>query len=131
MKTHLKLEELALFLLFSAIFFALPLPWWWFPVLILTPDLGMLGYLKGSSTGAWTYNLLHSRVTGVVLVAIGIPAWFLGGIVEFGWAQWANAYGFIILAHISLDRVLGYGLKYSDAFAHTHLGWLNRPEGTV
>jgi hypothetical protein len=25
-------------------------------------------------------------------------------------------------AHIGMDRALGYGLKYDDAFTHTHLG---------
>ncbi|MCL4805949.1 MAG: DUF4260 family protein, partial [Anaerolineae bacterium] len=27
----------------------------------------------------------------------------------------------IWLAHIGLDRMLGFGLKYPDAFRHTHL----------
>ncbi len=27
----------------------------------------------------------------------------------------------IWLSHISVDRVFGYGLKYDDAFKHTHL----------
>ncbi|HJU52615.1 MAG TPA: DUF4260 family protein, partial [Acidimicrobiia bacterium] len=30
------------------------------------------------------------------------------------------------LAHIGLDRFLGYGLKYADAFGHTHLGEIGR-----
>lgn len=32
--------------------------------------------------------------------------------------------GLILLGHSSLDRVLGYGLKYADSFKHTHLGWI-------
>jgi hypothetical protein len=27
-------------------------------------------------------------------------------------------------AHVGIDRALGYGLKYNDAFASTHLGRL-------
>jgi hypothetical protein len=23
-----------------------------------------------------------------------------------------------------MDRIFGYGLKYPDAFQHTHLGWI-------
>ena len=32
----------------------------------------------------------------------------------------------IWLAHIGLDRALGYGLKYSKGFAFTHLGTIGR-----
>ena len=34
------------------------------------------------------------------------------------------ALGLVWLAHIGSDRLLGYGLKYSDDFQRTHLGWL-------
>lgn len=29
-----------------------------------------------------------------------------------------------MVAHISMDRALGYGLKYTDGFDRTHLGRL-------
>jgi hypothetical protein len=32
----------------------------------------------------------------------------------------------IWLAHIGIDRALGYGLKYSAGFAFTHLGRIGR-----
>jgi hypothetical protein len=35
--------------------------------------------------------------------------------------------GAIMLAHASMDRIFGYGLKYTDAFKHTHLGWIGGP----
>jgi hypothetical protein len=38
----------------------------------------------------------------------------------------ALIYDFIILGHSSFDRILGYGLKYSDSFQHTHLGMIGR-----
>jgi hypothetical protein len=25
-----------------------------------------------------------------------------------------------------MDRMLGYGLKFSDGFQHTHLGWIGK-----
>ena len=28
--------------------------------------------------------------------------------------------GTVLLGHSAFDRVLGYGLKYPDAFKHTH-----------
>jgi hypothetical protein len=34
--------------------------------------------------------------------------------------------GLVMLGHSSLDRALGYGLKYPDAFQHTHLGTIGR-----
>ena len=50
-------------------------------------------------------------------------------IVWFAW--WRNeplllALGLVWLAHIGMDRVLGYGLKYNDSFKHTHLGQIGR-----
>ena len=36
---------------------------------------------------------------------------------------WAN--------HIGVDRLLGYGLKYSDGFGFTHLGRLGKRDATL
>jgi hypothetical protein len=38
---------------------------------------------------------------------------------------------FIWLAHIGIDRALGYGLKYSTGFAFTHLGRIGKAELAV
>ncbi len=38
----------------------------------------------------------------------------------------ADACGLIWIAHIGLDRALGYGLKYSTGFGDTHLGRIGR-----
>ena len=112
MKNLLKLEELALFLLALYLFTLLPYAWWWFPLLLLAPDLGMLGYLAGPAVGAWTYNVVHHKAVAVVVYVVGallaVPLLQLAGV--------------IMLGHSSLDRVFGYGLKYADAFSHTHLG---------
>ncbi|MFN2487867.1 MAG: DUF4260 family protein [Acidimicrobiia bacterium] len=42
----------------------------------------------------------------------------------------ALATGSIWLAHIGCDRLLGYGLKFPNAFTHTHLGLTGRARGT-
>ena len=37
-----------------------------------------------------------------------------------------HALGLIWIAHIGMDRMLGYGLKYASGFADTHLGRIGR-----
>ena len=61
MNTLLKLEELAQFGLGILLFTQFSYPWWLFPVLLLLPDIGMLGYVVNSKAGAVTYNLFHQR----------------------------------------------------------------------
>lgn len=56
MKTILKLEEAALFILGIYLFSRLSFEWWWFLVLILAPDLSMLGYLFGNKSGAFFWK---------------------------------------------------------------------------
>ncbi|VXB58356.1 conserved hypothetical protein [Flavobacterium sp. 9AF] len=112
MKTMLKLEEVGLFVGSLYLFSQLSFAWWWFPLLLLTPDVGMLGYLINSRMGAWTYNVMHHRLVGIVILLLG--SYINNNAVTLA--------GVILLAHISFDRILGYGLKYEDSFHHTHLG---------
>ncbi len=116
MKTLIRLEELFLLVLAFYLFLGLEYAWWWFFVLLLVPDIGMLGYLANPQTGAISYNLFHHKGIAVVLYVLGV-------VLQQSWLQ---AAGLIILGHSSLDRVLGYGLKYSDSFQHTHLGNIRR-----
>jgi len=116
MKNLLRLEELFLGLLAFFLFRPLNIAWWWFALLFLAPDLGMLGYLAGPRVGAFAYNLVHHK-------ALAVAAYIAGAWLGLPWLQFA---GLIILAHSSFDRVLGYGLKYPDAFQHTHLGMIGR-----
>lgn len=114
LKIHniLKVEEAFMFFLSIYLFSLLPFAWWVFPVLILLPDIGMLGYLANNKVGATTYNLLHHKAVGLILYLAGI--YFQHPLPQL--------FGIIIFAHASLDRVFGYGLKYPDHFKHTHLG---------
>ncbi len=114
MKLILKLEE-ALMFAFSVFLFArLHYAWWLYPLLLFAPDLSMLGYLGGTKLGAWTYNVIHHKGLALGIVIIGMalanPILQLAGVIMFG--------------HSSMDRILGYGLKYSDSFQHTHLGMI-------
>ena len=111
MKTVLKIEEWMQFLAGLYFFSQLEFAWWWFPVLILTPDVGMLGYLHNTRTGAITYNLFHHKGLAVATVLLGV-------VFEIPWVLLA---GIILFSHAALDRAVGYGLKYGDHFKHTHL----------
>jgi hypothetical protein len=112
MKTSLKIEELFMFLLGIFMFNQMEYNWWWFLVLILTPDIGMLGYLINSKIGSITYNLFHHKAIAVLFYFIGV--YFQNEMFQLA--------GIILFSHASLDRIFGYGLKYFDAFKHTHLG---------
>lgn len=114
MRNLLRVEDLLMFGLGIYLFSGLPYAWWWFPLLLLTPDLGMLGYLVGNPWGAFTYNLTHHKGLAVALFVVG----------AYAGAPLLQLAGTIMFAHSSLDRVFGYGLKHSDSFHHTHLGWL-------
>ena len=86
--------------------------WLLFAALILLPDLAMIGYVRGPRVGAILYNLGHSYIAPLILLAV---------------AQWVDsetivAIGLIWGIHIGADRALGYGLKYPEGFKSTHLG---------
>lgn len=121
MKNLIKIEELAMFAVSVFLFSQLSYAWWWFAVLILTPDLSMLGYLYNTKSGAFLYNLAHHKA-----VAVGF------GLVGFQLANEPLLFaGILLFGHSSLDRIFGYGLKFNDAFEHTHLGYLKKPEKTI
>ena len=88
-------------------------PWLWFALFFLAPDLSLLGYLSRTHTAfaAGLYNVLHCYVLPLIL---GFAAWRMASVVgEQAAAIW--------IAHIALDRLLGFGLKYPEAFKPTHL----------
>ena len=116
MEKTLKLEELLMFCLGIYMFNALDYSWWWFLVLILTPDVSMLGYLINPKFGAISYNMFHHKGVAILLFFAGI--FFNSPIVQL--------IGIILFAHASLDRIFGYGLKYFDNFKHTHLGQIGK-----
>jgi len=116
MKNLLKLEEIMLFVLSIFLFAKLEYAWWWYPLLLFAPDISMVGYLGGTRLGAVIYNIIHHRV-----LSIGI--YIMGSILAIQPLQLA---GLILFGHSSLDRVLGYGLKYSDSFQNTHLGVMGK-----
>lgn len=112
MQTTLKLEELLMFILGVFAFNQLSFAWWWFVVLILIPDLGMLGYLINTKIGAIVYNAFHHK--GIAIITFLLGTYLQNDVLKLA--------GIILFSHGSLDRVFGYGLKYSSSFYETHLG---------
>ncbi|SDS20058.1 DUF4260 domain-containing protein [Opitutus sp. GAS368] len=115
-RTWLRLEGLAVLLCTLPAYRYFHLPWLWFSLLLLAPDLAALGYLAGSRVGAWAYNLAHFYAFALTMVALGL---LTGQRVELG-------LGLIWCAHIGFDRALGYGLKSPAGFRFTHLGKIGR-----
>ncbi len=71
----------------------------------------MLGYLINVRAGAATYNLVHTLTLPLALLLISyIQHWPLAAAIALIWT-----------AHIAVDRLLGYGLKYPTFFKDTHL----------
>lgn len=90
---------------------------WWL-LLFLAPDLAMIAYAAGPRSGMVAYNLVHTYavpvLAGLVLYALGLEQLALAGS-----GMW--------IAHIGMDRMLGYGLKGARSFHETHLGWIGTP----
>lgn len=97
-KIILRTEAVLVLLALLFVYWRMHASWVVFLVFLLAPDLLMVGYLKGTRIGAWCYIMV-------------VQPWF--ATVAVIWA-----------AHIAFDRALGYGLKYSDSFQHTHLGMI-------
>jgi Domain of unknown function (DUF4260) len=107
----LRLEGTAVLAATLITYSQLQFSWWQFALLLLAPDLAALGYLINKSVGSLTYNLMH---TYILPISLGLATLFfnfdLGLQLTLIW-----------LAHIGMDRLFGYGLKYPDDFKHTHL----------
>jgi len=80
------------------------------------PTERVLLILRGSRPGAITYNLVHNLAMALIVLAIG---WF-AAIAPLALA------GAILVAHVGMDRSLGYGLKLPTDFKDTHLGRIGR-----
>jgi hypothetical protein len=116
MKQLIQLEEAAMFLFGIFLFSKLSFTWWWFPALILTPDISMLGYIAGNKAGAVAYNFIHHKAVAIAVYVIGV----------YTANEVLQLTGVILFAHSSMDRMMGYGLKYFTGFQFTHLGKIGK-----
>ncbi|MBB5342760.1 DUF4260 domain-containing protein [Tunturibacter empetritectus] len=107
----LRIEEASLLAAALFLYQHLHYSWLLFAILFLAPDLFMFGYLLNPRLGAATYNLVHTLWLPIALL-------FAGYLLQW---QAAPAIALIWIAHIALDRLLGFGLKYPTFFKNTHL----------
>ncbi len=115
-KDLLRLEGAVTFAVATYLYGVVSADWVLFTLLLLVPDVSMLGYLRGGGVGAAVYNLFHTEVGPFVL---GAAAVYLD-------KRLVLALALVWLAHIGLDRALGFGLKLATAFRDTHLGRIGR-----
>ena len=107
----LRMEGLMLLTLASYFYAQYGSGWLFFGLLLLVPDVSMLGYLANPRVGSIIYNIFHMYILPTILILSGIV---LGSSLLISLAL-------IWFAHIGMDRLFGYGLKYTSAFKHTHL----------
>jgi Domain of unknown function (DUF4260) len=117
----LRLEGLVLLGLALLLYAVADGSWIVFLLLFLVPDVAILAYLRGNTVGALIYNLCHTYLVPALLVVLGIVA---GGDVPV-------LLGLIWFAHIGMDRMLGFGLKFPTGFGDTHLGTVGRARGST
>jgi len=122
----LRLEGFAALAAATLLYRHFGLPWFWFVILFLVPDLAMIGYLAGARLGALSYNLAHGYAVAAVVLASGLISDLAGKprVALLG-------VGLIWCAHIGFDRALGYGLKSPAGFRFTHLGMIGRNRKTT
>ena len=115
-RTWLRLEGLAAFVVGVALFGASGGNWLFLIPVLLLPDVSAIGYLAGPRIGTFSYNVVHNWVPG--FVTLGIGAWLASPDIMLAAA--------ILIAHVGMDRAVGYGLKLPSSFHDTHLGRMGR-----
>jgi hypothetical protein len=107
----LRLEGAAVLACSLVLYFHLGFGWLLLVILFLAPDLSFAAYVFGPRWGAAAYDLAHFEALPVALGTVGVVAA----------DDTAVQLALIWLAHIGVDRAIGYGLKYPTDFGDTHL----------
>jgi hypothetical protein len=110
-RIFLVLESVVIFLGSFLIYLLLGGNWIIFLVLLFSPDIFMVGYLKNSRIGSIIYNIGNVYAWAIVSIIIGI-------LIDF---NLLILFSLIWMAHIIMDRAMGYGLKYPSDFEDTHM----------
>lgn len=111
-----RLESVVIFLASTYLYFSLDFSLVAYLLLLFIFDISMIGYIKSTTLGAYFYNIAHSYTAPIVIT---VAAYAMDSQLLLG-------FGLIWIAHISLDRGLGYGLKMTSAFTDTHLGKIGK-----
>ncbi|WP_054712840.1 DUF4260 domain-containing protein [Bacillus sp. JCM 19041] len=110
-KSLLHIEGLIVFVTSVYFYAQVDVSWWLFFLLLLLPDLSMLGYIVNNRIGSYSYNVFHTYILPLLLIIFSV-------ILE---QNTMLALGLIWMAHIGMDRTFGYGLKYPSNFKDTHM----------
>ncbi|HDX9627408.1 TPA: DUF4260 domain-containing protein [Bacillus cereus] len=104
-------EGLVVFLAATYTYSIYEFSWIIFLVFLLAPDLSMLAYGINNHVGAKIYNIFHTYIISIVIAIIGV----------YFKIDTVIMIGLIWTAHIGMDRMCGYGLKYETDFKDTHI----------
>jgi hypothetical protein len=118
-RTWLRLEGAAVFVAGLIVYAQLNAPWLLVLPLLLLPDISAAGYLAGPRVGALAYNVVHNWAFGLGVLGLGLVT-NVAAIAVLG---------AIAIAHVGMDRAVGYGLKLPTSFQDTHLGRIGRDRG--
>jgi hypothetical protein len=110
----LRLEGVVLFAGMTLLYGLWEGSWWVYAILFLAPDLSFAAYLAGPKVGAIIYNAAYLGPVALMTIGLAMAA------------PLTLSLAMIWLAHIGIDRALGYGLKYQAGFAFTHLGKIGK-----
>ena len=114
--TLLRVEGLTLFAGMTLLYGVWGGSWWIYAVVFLVPDLSFLAYLAGPKAGAAVYNTMHTYMPPLILSVIGFAISM----------PLTLSVAMIWMAHIGIDRALGFGLKYDAGFGFTKVGRLGK-----
>jgi hypothetical protein len=107
----LRLEGAVVFIIALVLYSHPESSWLLFVLLFFVPDVSMVGYAFNTKLGASVYNLVHAYALPAILGLAGL----------FTINALLVSLSLIWFAHIGLDRLLGFGLKYPTEFKDTHL----------
>ena len=107
----LRLEAMVFLAAAAALYAYQGYSWLVFALLFLAPDLSFAAYAVNKRVGSIAYNVVHTYALPLVLALVSLVNGASPGL----------QLALIWLAHIALDRLLGYGLKYAADFKDTHL----------
>ncbi|MFH4918423.1 MULTISPECIES: DUF4260 domain-containing protein [Staphylococcus] len=109
MSNFIKLENAFVFIVTLCVYFMFDFSLWIFLLFLLLPDISMFGYIINKEVGSKIYNIGHTYILPILITLCYLLT------KESILLQ----VSLIWLAHISMDRTIGYGLKYAIGFDKT------------
>ncbi|MDW8570038.1 DUF4260 domain-containing protein [Staphylococcus shinii] len=109
MSNFIKLENIFVFLVTMIVYLMFGFSIWMFLLFLLVPDIFMVGYMINKEIGSKVYNVGHTYIVPILFVLLYLI--FNEGLLLQIALVW--------LAHISMDRSFGFGLKYASDFNET------------